>query len=105
LEREVNRTLGVLAELALGPVLPEITIALELDEPEAIVRAVEAGVGLAFISEVIVSRQIAAGTLVELPIDGVDLWRDFSLVTLRDRPLTTATRAFCAFIEEAWQSP
>ena len=53
---------------------------------------VEAGLGLAFISAVIAEREIARGALRALPIAGVDLWRDFSLVTLR----TAGRRRRCA---------
>ncbi len=100
--REQGSGTRALAEQALGQILAEVHIGLELDQPEAIVRAVEAGMGLTFISEVIVTRQLATGSLRALKVEGVDLWRDFSLAFLRTRPPSPSMRAFQAFIEQAW---
>ncbi len=100
--REPGSGTRALTEQALGPVASELVVAIELGEPEAIVRAVEAGMGLAFISETVVARQLASGALRALKVEGVDLGRDFSLVALRDRPASPATRAFSAFIGDAW---
>ena len=100
--REQGSGTRALAEQALGQILPEIQIGLELDQPEAIARAVEAGMGLAFISEVIVARQLQSGSLRALNVEGVDLWRSFSLVFLRARPASPSMRAFQTYIEQAW---
>ena len=100
--REPGSGTGALAEAALGPLADAIDVVLELDQPEAIVRSVEAGMGLTFISETIVARQVVAGTLRVLPLQGVSLTRDFSLVTPRRRPETHAMRAFGTFIARAW---
>src|SRR5450759_871088 len=61
--REPGSGTRALAEQALGPVLSEIVIAMELDQPEAIVRAVAGGIGMSFISEVIAAPHLASGTL------------------------------------------
>lgn len=100
--REPGSGTRALAEDALGTIASTFVPVLELAEPEAIVRAVEAGLGLAFISRVIVDRQLAAGTLRSITIEGVDLWRDFSLAWLRDRPESAAMRAFASYIRDAW---
>lgn len=101
--REPGSGTRALAEQALGPVLSEIVIAMELDQPEAIVRAVAGGIGMSFISEVIAAPHLASGTLRVLPIAGGNLGRDFSLVVLRGRPDSPAMTAFRAFIASAWQ--
>ncbi len=90
--REPGSGTRALAEAALGPLVSTIVPVLELGEPEAIVRGVEAGMGLAFISRVIVARQLADRTLRELTIEGIELWRDFSLVRPRDRAPSPAAR-------------
>lgn len=100
--REPGSGTRALAEQALGSIASDILVALELDQPEAIVRAVEAGMGLAFISEVIVTRQLAGGSLRTVNVEGMSLGRDFSLVVLRDRKPSPSMRAFAAFIAEAW---
>ena len=102
--REPGSGTRALANQALGPVQSDIVIALELDQPEAIVRAVAGGLGISFISRVIAAPHIDSGALRVLPIDGSDLVRDFSLVVLRDRPESPAMRTFRTFIVEQWLS-
>ena len=102
--REPGSGTRALANQALGPVQSEIVIAMELDQPEAIVRAVAGGLGISFISQVIAAPYIDSGVLRVLPIIGDNLSRDFSLVVLRNRPDSPAMRAFRTFIVEAWQS-
>lgn len=102
--REPGSGTRALAERALGDLAGTVTTVLELDQPEAIVRAVEAGLGLAFISEVIADRHIASGQLRALPVEGLELSRDFSLVTMRARPDSPAMRAFSELLIRSWQS-
>lgn len=101
--REPGSGTRALAESALGDVAPTLDVVLELAEPEAIVRAVESGLGLAFISESIVAGRVADGSLRELPFAGPLLERDFSFVTRRDRPRSPALRAFEAYLAQAWR--
>ncbi|MHB1415605.1 MAG: LysR family transcriptional regulator [Chloroflexota bacterium] len=102
--REPGSGTRALMEQALAPIAAEITAAMELDEPEGIVRAVEAGMGLTFISEVIVAHQLAAGTLREIKVRGLSLGRDFSLVELRERTPSRAMHRFAAFLAESWST-
>ena len=101
--REPGSGTRALANQALGPVQSEINIAMELDQPEAIVRAVAGGLGISFISQVIAAPFVDSGILRVLPIVGDDLCRDFSLVVLRDRPDSPAMKTFRTFIVEAWK--
>jgi DNA-binding transcriptional LysR family regulator len=101
--REAGSGTRGLAEQALGSALPDIRVVLELEEPEAIVRVVEAGVGLAFMAGTIASRHLVSGALAVLNVEGVNLWRDFSLVVLRNRVFTPAMRSFAEHIVEAWK--
>ena len=100
--REQGSGTRALADQALGLIRSEIVVAIELDQPEAIVRAVAGGMGISFISEVIAAPHIASGALIALPIAGGNLWRDFSLAVLRDRPESPVVRAFRAFISDQW---
>ena len=102
--RELGSGTRALSEEALGSVLADVRIALELDQPEAILRTVAAGIGLAFISESIAERDLTLGRLRKLPIAGVDLWRDFSLVSLGGRVETPAMRAFAAHVAREWSA-
>ena len=100
--REPGSGTRALTDQALGSVRSEIVVAIELDQPEAIVRAVAGGIGLSFISEVIAAAQIASGAVRVLPIAGGNPGRDFSLVALRDRPDSPAMKAFRAFVDEVY---
>ena len=103
--REPGSGTRSLGEEILGPVASEITVAMELSQPEAIVRVVEAGMGLAFISESIVVDQLARGTICALPLSEVALGHDFSLVVLRDRQPSRSMQIFCDFLRLAWSTP
>ena len=102
--REQGSGTRALADQALGRVLPEITIMMELNEPEAIVRAVAGGMGISFISRVIAAPHITSGSLRELPIAGENLSRDFSLVVQRDRQVSPALKAYAAMTTSAGRS-
>ena len=101
--REPGSGTRALAESALGPVAGSVRNVLELDQPEAITRAVEAGMGLAFISETIVARHLADGLLVALEFPEASLEREFSLVSLNGRFWTPAMRLFAQFLREIWK--
>ncbi len=98
--REPGSGTRALTKQALGPVQSEIVVVIELDQPEAIVRAVAGGMGLSFISEVIAAPQIASGAVRVIPIAEGNPGRDFLLVALRDRPDSPAVKAFRAFVDE-----
>ncbi|MHB1132610.1 MAG: LysR family transcriptional regulator [Chloroflexota bacterium] len=100
--REPGSGTRALAEQALGAVAEEIIPVIELDQPEGIVRLVEAGLGLTFISRSIVSHELADGTLCALAVEGLDLGRHFLLVELRTRAASPAMRAFSAHLVSAW---
>jgi LysR family transcriptional regulator, transcriptional activator of the cysJI operon len=100
--REHGSGTRALTEQALGPVSKGISVTMEFDQPEAILRAVEAGMGLAFISEVIVAQHVASGRLRTLSVEGAELRREFSLVTLRDRSPSPAMKAFSSFLVDEW---
>ena len=100
--REPGSGTRALTEAAPAPLFDEIVVALELDQPEAIVRLVEAGEGLTCISETIVTRQLQEGAVCALPLEGVALTRDFLIVSLRRRHFTPTMRAFATLLIEAW---
>jgi DNA-binding transcriptional LysR family regulator len=100
--REPGSGTRALTERALGHMLAEVETVLELTEPEAIIRIVQAGTGLAFLPEVIVWPHVALGALERIEVVGIDLWRDFSLATLRQHSPTPAARAFTEHLIRAW---
>jgi DNA-binding transcriptional LysR family regulator len=63
---------------------------------EAVRAAVEAGAGATIISRHVVASAIAAGTLVEIPIELPH--REFALVRHRERHATLAQKALVAHL-------
>lgn len=74
-----------------GLSLDDLNIFLVLPGNEAVREAVEAGVGATVISRHVVASAIAAGTLVEIPIELPQ--REFALVHHRERHATLAQKA------------
>jgi DNA-binding transcriptional LysR family regulator len=54
---------------------------MDLDSTEAIKSAVEAGLGLAFVSRWAISNELELGTLKVLEVNGVRVTRHFALIT------------------------
>lgn len=92
-----TRTLAELGLAALG-VLPRTV--LELPSGEGVARAVEAGMGFAILSQLVVEHAVRERRLVAADIAGVDLRRTFRLVSLRTRSLSPAAHAFIAAVRE-----
>ncbi len=73
-------------------------LVIEFPGGEAITRAVEAGLGVAILSERVVERALAMKTIRAIPVIDLDLERAFSLVHLHDRTLPPLARAFGDFL-------
>ncbi len=94
--REQGSGTRALAEQALAAAGATPRPVLELPSGEGVARAVEAGLGLAILSELVVDRAVREGRLAALDIAGADLRRTFRLVHLRGRTLSPAASAFAA---------
>jgi DNA-binding transcriptional LysR family regulator len=57
-----------------------LRVALHLDSIVAIISAVEAGLGAAFVSEWAIQKEVRLGTVRVVPIEGVDMRRDLSVI-------------------------
>ena len=75
-----------------------IETALELPNNEGVLRAVEAGLGVAMVSELAVEREAARGTVRVVRIRDADLTRRFSIVALRSRTLSPIAERFLTFL-------
>jgi DNA-binding transcriptional LysR family regulator len=64
---------------AAGLKTKELSIRMELDSTEGLLNAVEAGLGVTFVSRWAVRNQLALGTLKLARVDGLKLSRRFSL--------------------------
>ena len=79
-----------------GLSLDDLNIFLVLPGNEAVREAVESGAGATIISRHVVASAIAAGTLVEIPLELPQ--REFALVRHRERHATLAQKALVAHL-------
>lgn len=87
-------------ELALrraGLRLKRLRVAMELDSTEAIVAGVEAGLGVGFVSERAIAKELRLGTLKTVTVDGLEIERDLSLIRRAGPALEGAAAAFEQF--------
>jgi DNA-binding transcriptional LysR family regulator len=80
--------------------LRDLDVRLELGLQESVTSAVRAGYGVTFISRTSVESDLAAGTLTEARVEGLELGREIQLVRASGRAETRAARAFLAFAGE-----
>jgi DNA-binding transcriptional LysR family regulator len=98
-------TREALEDLARREAVPftDLRIFLVLPSNEAIRQAVEAGAGATIISELVVGRAVAEGSLGSVPIDLER--RDFAISTHRDRQPSLAQMALRAHLGKADLAP
>ncbi len=70
---------------------------MDLDSTEAIKSAVEAGLGIGFVSRWAISKELELGALKTGVVRGLQMSRDFSIVTRTGPELQGASAAFRAF--------
>src|SRR3954447_6306296 len=84
----------------VGVRLRELEVRIELGLQESVAHAVRAGHGVTFISRSSIEADLAAGTLVEARVEGLELEREIHLVRAAGRTETRAARAFVEFARE-----
>ena len=89
---------------ANGHSLDDLRVVAELGSTEAVVSGVKCRIGLSIISPIAVSEEIQAGTLVALPVAGVDLKRSFYLTHHKYRSLSPPAHAFAQHLLETFSS-
>jgi DNA-binding transcriptional LysR family regulator len=86
--------------------LNQLQIAMELDSTEAILAGVEAGLGVGFVSEWAIRKELRLGTLAIAQIAGLDIRRAFSLIRPAGPVQAGAVAAFRSFaLSEAASGP
>jgi DNA-binding transcriptional LysR family regulator len=76
----------------------ESATVIELENPESIKRAVQSGLGIAFISKFAVATELKAKTLTAIRVRDLTISRELKIVHRKDKHLS---RAALAFIEMA----
>lgn len=72
---------------------------LDFGNLEGVKRAVEAGLGVSVQPKTVVQREVAAGSLIELALRGMDTTLEYSRVSRKDKHLSSAARAFLALLQ------
>jgi len=80
-----------------GVRLRDLDVRLELGLQESVRHAVEAGYGVTFISRTAVESELAADTLAEARVEGLDATREISLASAAGRARTRVAEAFVEF--------
>jgi len=78
----------------------DFNIVMRVGSTAAVKKAVESGVGVSIISERAIENEIKLDLLKKVPIEGLELEREFFIVYRRGRSLSPATKALLAFLEE-----
>ncbi len=90
---------ATLAAAKVDPSRPRIVASLGAGE--AIVNAVEGGLGVAMLSRYVAEKALAAGTIARVDLAGPALERPFFTVMPKGTP-TRAAAAFCAYLRSAF---
>jgi DNA-binding transcriptional LysR family regulator len=99
LTRELSSGTREVADAALAAVGVALTPSLEASSLQSLTRAL-AGGGFTLLSEVAIEADRRAGTLVGIPVRGVDLERELRAVRRRRPALTGAARTFWRWLEQ-----
>lgn len=80
-----------------------LNVVMELGSMEAVEMAVERGVGIAFVSEMIAARGLALGRIKKVEIDGLDLRRKIYMARNIGFPFTRAQSLFWEFAKSQYE--
>jgi DNA-binding transcriptional LysR family regulator len=91
----------MLAELGRHDiVLDDMNVFLELGNAEAIIKTIEAGFGVSFVSRLAAEWALDRGTVVEVPVAGFDLHRTVYMAQRTIHEANRAVEAFWGFVHD-----
>jgi DNA-binding transcriptional LysR family regulator len=76
-----------------------LNVAMVLGSTAAVKEALISGFGISILSRISIQRELADGLLIEIPIRGLKMTRDFYRVSHKGRPLSPVAQAFCGFFK------
>ncbi len=100
LKRELGSGTRSAVERAFEDAGVSVAPFMELGSDEAIKQAVQAGLGIAFLSAYCLGPELQTGRLAELDVAGFPLTRKWYAVQRANRPLSRAAEAFLAFMKD-----
>lgn len=90
----------------LGIQPSELRVVAQIDQPEAILGAVESGLGVSVCSALVVQDRVERGSLLAFELEEEGFHRSLYLAVRRERELSPLELAFCHFVEEGgWERP
>ncbi|HEY1685369.1 MAG TPA: LysR family transcriptional regulator [Tepidisphaeraceae bacterium] len=98
--REQGSGTRAVIERALARKSVQRTVAMTLGNLEAIKRAVQAGIGVAIVSRLSITQELAAGTLIELPLTDLQIRRPLHRLELRGKVRSPAAEALVSMLSE-----
>lgn len=72
----------------------EVETVMEMENPESVKKAVQSGLGIAYISKFAVETELKAKSLVAVHVQGLDINRELKIVYRKDKHLSRAAQAF-----------
>jgi DNA-binding transcriptional LysR family regulator len=102
LREETSGTAEVVANaLKQQGIMPDtLNAVMELGNAEAITMAVEEGIGIAFVSELVAARGLALGRIKQVNIQGLDIMQRIYLYRHAGSVFTRAEARFWDFVQE-----
>ncbi|MEO1083149.1 MAG: LysR family transcriptional regulator [Acidobacteriota bacterium] len=101
LAREPGSGTRAIVERAFARAHVEAEPAMSLGSSEALKRAVAAGLGVAWVSQLTLGDELTVGRLVTVPVDDFSIRRPLHRLLLRDRSPSPAVRAFEQILQAA----
>ncbi|MEN8199237.1 MAG: LysR family transcriptional regulator [Thermodesulfobacteriota bacterium] len=95
--REAGSGTAQIFKSKLGRYVTDLNIVMELGHSEAIKKAVEAGAGIGCLSNLTVCRAITRGWLRQVPLKGVDMRRQLTVIRHKNREKTRLMDEFLDF--------
>jgi DNA-binding transcriptional LysR family regulator len=80
--------------------LSSLAVAMEVGNSEAIVKAVEAGFGVSFVSRLAAEWALEKGTVVEVPVNDLELHREIYLIRPEIQRANRAIDAYWGFVHD-----
>jgi DNA-binding transcriptional LysR family regulator len=78
-----------------------LDVSMELGSTEAVKQALRGGFGISILSRISIRHELAEGSLVEVPIRGLTMERDFYEVSHKHRSLHPIAQAFREFLKHS----
>jgi len=88
---------------AFDTTMDMLNVTMELGNAEAIEMAVEHGVGIAFVSEMVAARGLALGRVKRVELEGLNLHRTVYMARNINRPFTRAQSLFWEFAQSQYE--